>query len=73
MKLAAFVKARRTERGLSLKEVERRGGVSDSTVNDIEMGRVCDIKGSVILGLSKALGVQPAIIIAAVAESLEAA
>lgn len=71
MKLAKFIKARREQQGLSLRDVAKKGGMSLGGVHDMETGRTIDPHVSNLLALSKGLKVKPELLLAAARESLE--
>lgn len=60
MKMGDKIKEKRKEAGLTQEELGEKLGVQKSAVAKWENGRVENIKRSVMLSMSKALGVDPA-------------
>ena|ERR1017187_5812896 len=65
-----FKKLREKAR-ISQQEVATRAGLSWSLIAQIEQGKKIDVRVSTLLGLAKALGVDPGVLLAAFAEASE--
>jgi Helix-turn-helix. len=68
MKLSDFVRLRMAEKGLTKAEVERRGGLTDTHVNSVLSGTATNPTLRILLGLAKALEVDPIEVFKAAAE-----
>lgn len=63
MLLKNLIKQKREEKGMSMNELARKVGVSQSTITRWERGDIATMKQSKIVALASALGVSPAEII----------
>lgn len=61
-KLVEYLKNRRMELGLSLRDVAEKVGVNASTINRWESGEIEDMKRKWIAAYAKALQIPPAIV-----------
>jgi transcriptional regulator with XRE-family HTH domain len=68
MKLSDLVRLRMAEKGMTRVEVERKGGLTDTTVAAILSGTATNPTLRVLLGLAKALELDPVEIFKAAAE-----
>ena len=62
MKANEVIKMKREEKGMTLKDLAKRVGVSEATVSRWESGDIRSIKRPNIEALSKILGISPAIL-----------
>jgi transcriptional regulator with XRE-family HTH domain len=68
MKLSDLVRLRMAEKGMTKVDVERKGGLTDTTVSAILSGTATNPTLRVLLGLAKALELDPVEIFKAAAE-----
>lgn len=73
MRLSRLISLRRKQRGLSLSEVAAAGKLSKNGVYKVETGASIDPALSTMLGLARALKIQPTIVFEAARESYEGA
>lgn len=63
MEIGDLIKQARLKKGLTQEELGKIVGVQKSAIAKYENGRVVNIKRSTLLGLAKALGIRPSILI----------
>lgn len=63
MEIKDVIRQRRLEKGLTMKELAIKVGVSEATVSRWESGDIATMKQTKIGALSKALGISPAIFV----------
>ena len=62
MEIKALIHNKRKERGMTMKELAKRVGVSEATISRWESGAIDNMKRDKIAALSDALGIDPALI-----------
>lgn len=60
MEIKDIIKQKRTENGLTMKELAQKVGVSEATVSRWESGNLATMKHTKIILLANALGISPA-------------
>lgn len=71
MKLGPFVRAKRTQLGLSMRGLAEKCGVSFASVSRIESGAARDVTVATVVQLSKGLRQKPTRVFEAAVETLE--